>query len=154
MTYLREHTSEWLEPLLDYFDNTYVSGAFRRIHPPQLPDGFTPSLRMHRMPRMYPPPILNVNFITLGGGSRTNNIWEWWTNTFAKLVRHAHPTIWRAIDSIRKDQAQVGTGLLRDLCGEPPAIKACETPHRQTPVKVAQTVHWQAWQQQDCPRPT
>jgi len=28
---------EGLEPLLDYFDNTYVSGAFRRIQPPQLP---------------------------------------------------------------------------------------------------------------------
>ena len=34
MTYLQEHTPEGLEPLLDYFDNTYVSEAFQRIPPP------------------------------------------------------------------------------------------------------------------------
>jgi len=87
----------------------------------QLPDGSIPPLRMRHMPPMYPPPIWNVNSITLEGGSRTNNICEGWNNAFAKLVGHAHPTIWRAIDSIRKDQAQVATALLRDLRGEPPA---------------------------------
>jgi len=50
MTYLREHTPEGLEPLLDYFGNTYVSRVFHRIQPPQLPDGSTPLLRMRRMP--------------------------------------------------------------------------------------------------------
>ena len=130
MTYLREHTPEGLEPLLDYFDNTYVSGAFRRIQPPQHPDGSMPPLRMHRMPPMYPPPIWNVNSITLEGGSRTNNICEGWNNAFAKLVGHAHPTIWRAIDSIRKDQAQVATALLRDLLGEPPAKRVRRHTHK------------------------
>jgi len=38
MTYVREHTPEGLELLLDYFDNSYVSGAFRRIQPSQLPN--------------------------------------------------------------------------------------------------------------------
>ena len=130
MTYLREHTPEGLEPLLDYFDNTYVSGAFRRIQPPQHPDGSMSPLRMRRMPPMYPPPIWNVNSITLEGGSRTNNICEGWNNAFAKLVGHAHPTIWRAIDSIRKDQAQVATALLRDLRGEPPAKRVRRHTHK------------------------
>ena len=93
------------EPLLDYFDNTYVSGAFRRIQRLQLADGSTPPLRMCHMPPnpMYPPLIWNVNSITLEGRSRTNNICEGWINTFAKLVGHAQPTIWRATDSIWKD---------------------------------------------------
>ena len=49
MTDLREHTPEGLEPPLDYFDNTYVSGAFHRIQPPQLPGGSISPLRMCRM---------------------------------------------------------------------------------------------------------
>ena len=49
-----------------------------------------------------------------------NNICEGWNNAFSNLVGHAHPTIWRAIDTIRKDQAQVATALLRDQHGEPP----------------------------------
>ena len=59
--------------------------------------------------------------LLMKGESRTNNICEGWTNAFEKLVGHAHPTIWRAIHSIQKDQAQVATALLCDLCGEPPA---------------------------------
>ena len=85
MTYLREHTPEGLEPLLDYFYNT-----FRHIQPPQLPGGSTPPLRMRRMS----PPTWNVNSIILQGGSRMNNICEGWNNAFEKLVVHAHPTIW------------------------------------------------------------
>ena len=48
----------------------------------------------------YEPLVWNVNDITLVGDSRTNNICE----AFMKLVGHVHPTIWRAIDSLRKDQ--------------------------------------------------
>jgi len=46
---------------------------------------------------------------------------EGWNNGFLKLVGHSPPTIWRAIDSIRKDQAQVATLLLHDERGESPA---------------------------------
>jgi len=38
-----------------------------------------------------------------------------------KLVDHAHPTIWRPIDSLRKGQALVATALLRDHRSNPPA---------------------------------
>ena len=54
-------------------------------------------------------------------GKSCLNICEGWNNDFSKLVGHAHPTIWRAIDSIRKDQAQVAIAMLRDGHGEPPA---------------------------------
>ena len=68
VTYLRKRTPEGLERLLDYFDNPYVSGAFRRIQPTQLPGGSTPPLRMRRMPPTYLPPMWRVNSITLEGG--------------------------------------------------------------------------------------
>lgn len=124
MAYLRDNIPDGLEPLLHYFDSTYVSGTYRQIQLPSRPDGTVPPLRMRRKPPMYPPSLWNVHNITLQGGSRTNNICEGWNNAFSKLVGHAHPTIWRAIDSIRKDQAQVATALLRDERGEPPAKRA------------------------------
>ena len=120
MAYLRDNIPEGLEPLLQYFDQIYVSGTYHQIQLLQRPDGTMPPLRMRRKPPMYPPSIWNVHNITLHGSSRTNNICEGWNNAFSNLVGHAHPTIWRAIDSIRKDQAQVATALLRDQHGEPP----------------------------------
>ena len=120
MDYLRNIIPDGLESLLEYFDSTYVSGTYRRIQPPQRPDGTLPPLRMRRKPPTFPPSIWNVHNITIEGGSRTNNICEGWNNGFSKLVGHSHPTIWRAIDSIRKDQAQVATAMLQDDQGIPP----------------------------------
>ena len=121
MTYARENIPDGFEPLLQYFDNTYVSGSYRQIQPPQRPDGTIPPIRIRRKPPMFAPSIWNVHTITLEGGSRTNNICEGWNNGFSKLVGRSHPTIWRAIDSIRKDQAQAATLLLRDERSAPPA---------------------------------
>jgi len=60
--------------------------------------------------------------VTLERGTRTNNICEEWNNAFAKLVGHAHPTIWRVSDSIPRDQAHVNNSLLHDMRGEAPAM--------------------------------
>ena len=38
LKYLKEHTPEGLEPLIDYFDATYISGSYRRIQHPTGPD--------------------------------------------------------------------------------------------------------------------
>ena len=121
LAYLRDNTPEGLESLIDYFDSTYVSGGYRRIQPPPRPNGSVPPIRVSRMPPTYEPSIWNVHDITLAGGSRTNNICEGWNNAFMKLVGHAHTTIWRAIDSLRNDQALVATALLRDRHGDLPA---------------------------------
>ena len=102
----------------------HVSGSFRQIQPPQRSDGTLPPLCVCRKPPTFPPAIWNVFSITIKGGSRTNNICERWNNGFSKLVGHSHPTIWRAIDSIKKDQAQVATNLQCDQQGEPPSKRA------------------------------
>ena len=80
-----------------------------------------PPIRVRRMLLTYEPSIWNVHDITVAEGSRINNICEQWNNAFKKLVDHAHSTIRRAIDSMRKDQALVTTPLSRDCRGDPPA---------------------------------
>ncbi len=98
MEYLKTITPEGLEPLLDYFDNTYVSGVYRHIQAPPLADGTVPAVRFRRHPPTYSPSIWNVHDITLNGGSRTNNICEGWNNSFTQLVGHAHPAARQLID--------------------------------------------------------
>ena len=44
--YPRENTPDGLEPIIDYFDNTYISGQFPRIRLPTQSDGSVPSIRM------------------------------------------------------------------------------------------------------------
>ncbi|KAK2144588.1 hypothetical protein LSH36_745g02059 [Paralvinella palmiformis] len=54
--------------------------------------------------------LWNVHDIILTNGSRTK-----------KLIGHAHPTIWRAIDGLRKYQAMTSTLIQLDNRGEHPA---------------------------------
>ena len=44
----------------------------------------------------------------------SRNICEGRNNAFAKAIRHAHPTIWHAVDSLQKDQAMASTLLPQD----------------------------------------
>ena len=78
-----------------------------------------PPMRMRRIPPLFPPELWNVHMTTMLGGSRTN-ICESWNNGFRSLVGHSHPTLWRAIDSIRKDKSNVDTDVLLESRGQPP----------------------------------
>lgn len=117
-----------LDPLISYFEATYVTGSYRPIQRPAGPDGVLPPLRMRRIPPLYPPETWNCNQITMHGESRTNNLCESWNNGFRTLVGCAHPSIWRLIDSLRKDNQQVETALLLDSRGECPKKRV----HRET----------------------
>ena len=95
--------------------------------------------------RLYEPWILNVHDITLAGGPRTKTICEGWNNAFLKFVVHAYPTIWRAIDSLCKDQTLVTTVLFSDRRGDPPAkhrrsFKIWHTCSMHHPGQTAQTL--------------
>ncbi|XP_076047371.1 uncharacterized protein LOC143028903 [Oratosquilla oratoria] len=122
MEYLMENIPdvEGLDSLVDYFNATYVSGSFRRIQPPAQPDRDLPPVLMRRISPLFPPRFWNVHQVTLYGKDRTNNLCEAWNFGFKELVGYDHPTIWKAIDSIRKDQALTTAALLRDSTGEPP----------------------------------
>ena len=94
MAFLRSKCFEHLEELLHYFYTNYVTGRRRHgrnVHP------------------LYPPSVWNAFEATIKDESRTNNICEYWNNSFKSLIgfNHNHPSIWFAIDSIRKDVAFV-----------------------------------------------
>ena len=77
-------------------------------------------MRMQNIPPLFPPEMWNVYVTTMHGGSRTNNICESRNNGFRSLDGHSHPTLWRAIDGIRKDQSNLDTDILLESRGHPP----------------------------------
>lgn len=135
MDYLMENIPdvEGLEGLVDYFSSTYVFGTCRSIQPPAFPDGIIPPVCMRRIPPLFPPQLWNVHQATIDDEDRTNNLCESWNFAFHELVGHDHPTIWKAIESIRKDQALVATALIKDSRGEPPRkrVKRATKEHQQ-----------------------
>lgn len=124
LVFLRDNIPEdpeELEDLLDYFDATYISGLYRRIQIPAVAvGGVEPPVRMRRSPPLFPPETWNVHQTTLEGGHRTNNFCETWNNAFSQMVGHAHPSIWIAIECLRKDAALVSTAILQDSQGQRP----------------------------------
>ena len=132
-TWRKVHTPDGLEGLLDYFNATYVSGSFRRIQPPVLAGGEIPPVRVRRIPPLYPPRVWNVHDATMNDEPRTNNLCESWNFSFRSLIGHDHPTVWKAIESIRKDQAFAQTQLIHNSRGEPPRkrIKRATREHQQ-----------------------
>ena len=57
------------------------------------------------------------------GGDHTNNICEGWNNGYMQLVGHHHPSFWKSIESIRKDEALNRISIINDQCGNPPRKK-------------------------------
>ena len=105
-----------LEPLVNYFDATYISGTYRKVQRPPGPDGTVPPIRV----RMTPPPDLwNVNIQTMSGGSRTNNLCETWKRGFCSLVGTSLPTIWKALEHIRLDHHNVKTEIFLEARSQP-----------------------------------
>ena len=76
MQYLQNLDEEYTDDLLDYFDHTYVSGSFRRIQRPALPGEDQPTIRLRKMPPLFPPQMWNVHNATLRGDAHTNNLCE------------------------------------------------------------------------------
>ena len=120
MAYLKGHKPDSLKPLVEYFDSTYVNGAFRRIQPPAGTDGVIPPLRMRRLLPLFPPRLWNCHDVTLRGESWTNNVCESWNRSLQSIVGCLHPAIWRLTDSLRKDNINVETCLLLDSRGQCP----------------------------------
>ena len=77
-------------------------------------------LRMRKVPPLFSVDIWNVYDITLKGGHRTNNSCGAWNHGFHQMIGHDHPSIWGAIEPLKKDQAHVATQLLQAARGQPP----------------------------------
>jgi len=108
--YLRDNVPDGLEELLVYFDSTYISGTCRSIR--CTTTGQQSSLRL-RLRRQTPqlPITWNVFDATVSHQQRTNNDTEAWNYAFAGQVGHSHPSLYRLIDNLRKDNALVVVAL-------------------------------------------
>ena len=115
MEILKEEVPEELSEVLHYFDSTYVNGSYRTVMGPNN------SIRFRRTPPRFPPETWNVHEATMTDGHRTINVCELWNNGFRHLVAHKHPSIWVAIDCLKKDSAMVETEYLQYEEGRQPA---------------------------------
>ena len=124
MTFLRNNIPELdndnqkLADLGQYFNATYVTGSLQRIN---RADGGRVILRLRRNPPLFPADMWNVYEATLLTGVCTNNACESWNNGFRQLVGRAHPSVWKAIESIQLDKAMTSTALVLFARGQPPA---------------------------------
>ena len=122
MAYLKQHVPDdpaGANELLTYFDQTYVTGTFRNIAAANnASNDSLPTLRLRPVPPMFPPPVWNVFDATLRNDPRSNNLCEGWNNKFYNLVGHYHPSVWRAITWMQKEQEAVSTVLQQDALGQ------------------------------------
>jgi len=81
---------EDFEPILDYFEDTYVGRPVGR--------------RRRRLEARFPPSVWNVNQRTLENLPQTNNAVEAWHHSFQMSAQASHPCIWRFIAHLQKEQ--------------------------------------------------
>ena len=93
-------------------------------------------LRFRRVPPRFAPDTWNVHQATVTDGHRTNNVCESWNNGFKHLVGHKHPSIWTAINCLKKDSTLVQTENLQHQHGIQPAKRQRKkTVHHQKQMK-------------------
>ena len=95
---LAAEAPEDLQPVLDYFENTYVSGRPARG-------------RRRAVPPRYIPQLWNHHLSALNKSHRTNNCSEGWHNRFNQLVGKSHPDIYTFINEVKKEQAFVESSI-------------------------------------------
>ena len=116
--YLRSIVPSSLESLINYFDQTYVTGTHSRTHSLHSLQSSL-SLNVHSTPPLFPLELWNVNQATLQDGARTNNICEAWNSGFNRRVRKAHPTVWLLIEALRADNMKDELSIARYRQGLP-----------------------------------
>jgi hypothetical protein len=116
MQYIKQTMPEATEPLVDYFDRTYVSGRLRQ-RPQHENQENVPPIRIRRTPPAFPPQKWNMHQVTLDDQPRTNNISEGWNNKFSSLVGEQHPSVWKLIETLQQECERVTTILLQNERG-------------------------------------
>ncbi len=114
MAHLRTIAPALAAPLVDYFDKTYVHGHYRQG---RLQVG---GIRMVRIAPLYPVQTWNVHNATVNDNPRTNNVSEAWNNKYRHLIGHQHPSIWKSIKCLQREQECVSAIIIQDATGQPP----------------------------------
>ena len=90
------------EPLLDYFEDTYIG---RRK-----PNG--------RATPRYPIGLWNMHRRTLDDAMRTNNQAEAWHRRFNSVIDCEHPSLWVFIQSLRKEENYIHCQIVKVNAGQ------------------------------------
>lgn len=107
--YLLEISHDDVQDLMTYFETTYLRGRPARG-------------RRRAVPPRFPPQLWNVYERVLNRADRTNNFVEGWHSKFQKMIVTHHATIWKFLDTIKKDQRD-NEILLLQLAGGHRQIK-------------------------------
>ena len=94
--------SSTFEPLLDYFEDTYIG---RRK-----PNG--------RATPRYPIDLWNMHRRTLDDAMRTNNQAEAWHRRFNSVIDCEHPSLWVFIQSLRKEENYIHCQIVKVNAGQ------------------------------------
>jgi hypothetical protein len=107
--FLKTTAPSGLVPLVEYFGETYVTGTTKT----------TQTGRTRTIPPRFPPTTWNVHETTFSDEKsyRTNNNADGWNNHFYSLVGMKHPVIWRCIEALQADAAQVSAVVMRRTIG-------------------------------------
>lgn len=92
--------SSHAEDILFYFDFYHVKVSYRR-------EKSSSSIRIWKIPPIFPPFVWNVYEITLKGIRRTNNLTKVWNNQISKICSHKHPTVLKLIKKMRPSEIGV-----------------------------------------------
>ena len=114
MAYLRTVVPAWAEPLVEFFDATYVTGIFRNT---VRPNG---NMVIRRVPPLFEPKLWNVNSVTINDGHRTNNISEAGNRRFLAVIGNAHPNIWKCIDFFQNEEKRFRVTVTQNEAGMAP----------------------------------
>jgi hypothetical protein len=120
MEHLKQIMPDAAQPLVQYFDQTYVNGEYRQV---QRGD----HIRIRRIAPIFPPECWNVHQATIDNEPRTNNNSEGWNNKFAGLVCQNHPTVWKLIECLRAECSRTTTILVQDARGIQPKKRSKKT---------------------------
>ena len=90
------------QPVLDYFENTYIGQ-------PQ---------RGRRNDPMFPHNLWNINSRVVGGLPRKTNAVEGWHNKLNRSLYVVNPSIWKHIDDLIKDSAANHLNIAQQVAGQ------------------------------------
>ena len=96
------------DEVLDYFEDTYI-GRFRR--------------NASRRPPLFHIELWNMSHRTAEDLPRTNNNIEAWHNSFQANVSFPHPTYWKFLDILLREERIVRVRILQNQAGHAPVPK-------------------------------
>ena len=106
MAYLRTIVPAAAQPVVDYFDETYVNG--RVVN------------QQRQLAPQFPPELWSVHDETLNNYPRTNNYAEGWNLKYKISVGQAKPTFWKSVGTIQLHNEEVTTKIIQAGIGAPP----------------------------------